>query len=110
MDSVQFESLCRKSGYDPIPKRFTPDGNILLAEKTRFDPSVHPHPWVETLWAIEREGCDWANLVRNDFAAVVNGLARTITREDRINDAVDQAKFMLGCLDRGKEKAKAIKR
>lgn len=110
MDAVQFEGICRKSGYVPLPKRFTPTGNVLLAERTRFDPEVHPSPWVETLWAVERDDCQWANLVRNDFAAVVNGIARTVTKEDRIKDAVAQAEFVLKCMDNGEKRAKEAKR
>lgn len=110
MNAVEFEDICRKSGYVPIPKRFTPKGNVLLAEKTRFDSKIHSSPWVETLWAVERDDCHWANLVRNDFAAVVNGVARSITKEDRIKDAMEQAEMVLSCMESGRKKAKEAKR
>lgn len=110
MDALQFESICRESGYRVLPKRFTPRGNVLLAEKTIFDPKIHPHPWIETLWSAERGDCQVAQIVRNDFAANRNGVIRTITEEDRIADAMEAAEEFLMCADRGEEIAKATKR
>jgi len=110
MDAARFENICRASGCEILPKRFTPRGAILLAERMRYEPSVHPHPFVETWWAGERDGCDVAQFVRNDFAAVKNGIARTVTREDRIADALEAANDWFDAMDRGIERAKAVHR
>lgn len=110
MDAAQFESICRASGCEILQKRFTSRGAIMLAERLRYEPKEYPHPYVETWWASERDGMDGASFVRNDFAAVRNGVARTITREDRISDALEMADDWLTAMDRGTELAKATKR
>lgn len=110
MDAARFEAICRASGCDILPKRMTPRGNILLAERMRYDPVRYPYPYVETWWAGERDTCDIAQFVRNDFAARKNGIARTITQADRIADALEAAEEWFACMDRGEERAKATHR
>lgn len=110
MDTQKFENICRASGFEPIRKEFTSRGNILLAEKVCKDEEIHSSPWVETLWTAERADCNIAQIVRNDFAAVRRGIARTITLEDRVKDAIEAANDWFTAADAGAARAKSAAR
>lgn len=83
MKADEFEKIVRQSKFKLLPKQFTPDGNVLLAERFKPLPVAH----YETLWAWERDDCDFANFVRNN--AFWGG--HIIAQETRINDAMEAA-------------------
>lgn len=72
-----YERHMRKLGCTLLPKHFTPDGEILLAERiTEFDGI----PYCETFWMIHRDGIDLGRSVRTR--------AFNSNQQDRINEAL----------------------
>ena len=83
MNIQDFEEICNGSKFTILPKHFTPDGNILLAERFKPEPVAH----YETLWAVERDGCDYARFVRNNAF----WFGTPVDQSKRIADAVEDA-------------------
>lgn len=56
MTLEEWERVVRQSKFTLLPKRFTPRGNILLAERYfNFHPE-YPKPHWQVVWSIERDG------------------------------------------------------
>jgi len=94
MNTQQWEQTCRAGKCEILKKQTTPHGNVLLAERKVRDPADGTQVW-ETLWAIERDGMDIAQAVRNPVMQERNGIWRSTDtphdRTDRIKETVGVA-------------------
>lgn len=94
MNLEKWQDICERAKFKLLPKRHTDQGNILLAERIVRDPADDARVW-ETMWAIERDGMDVGQVVRNPVVAEVNGFWRSTDtprdQQDRIEEAVSAA-------------------
>lgn len=91
MDVQKWEKICRAGKCEILNRVPTKHGNILMAERLVTDKASGERVW-ETLWAIERDGTDVAQVVRNNLVQEKNGITRATNleqdRKDRINEAL----------------------
>lgn len=94
MHTERWQKICEQSKCKVVGKRPTADGNILLAERIVQDPADGTKVF-ETLWAVERDGADIAQVVRNPLFQEKHGIWRSTDtptdQKDRIQEAVEAA-------------------